>query len=63
MATDKCSDLLHRLASRIMVIHSATLKLANSVSEEDKQHIEALNGAVDESIFAVRTLQLALNQD
>lgn len=62
MATDKCADLLHRLASRIMVIQFASKKLEAKLSEEDRQHFYELNGALDESINHVRTLQLAIHE-
>lgn len=62
MATDKCADLIHRLASRIMVIQVAAKRLEAAVPPEEKQHIYDLNGALEESIFAVRTLQLAIHE-
>lgn len=62
MATDKCADLIHRLASRIMVIQLASKRLEATIPETQKEHIYDLNGALEESMFAIRTLQLAIHE-
>lgn len=62
MVTDKCADLIHRLANRIMVIQLASKRLEKAITDESRQHILELNGALDESMHHVRSLQLAIHE-